>query len=360
MQENTKNKIITIGFCIILLFTLIANIISKDKKISITERRKLAQFPEITINKILSGNVMNRWEKYVEDQFVQRDLSRKIKTFWSLNVFKNQDNNKLFEKDGAIYKMEYPLNESNIKKSVKKIQEVYKKYMKNMKVYYSIIPEKNYYLKNDNHLKIDNNKVKQIMNEELKELVYIDIVEELSLDDYYKTDIHWKQEKLNNVVNKISINMGKNKVQENYEISNKGNFYGSYYGQLGINVEPDNLFILENETTKESVTYNFETNEVGKIYDEKKSMDKYDIFLSGPTPLISIENKKAQTDKELLLFRDSFGSSIAPLLIENYSKITLIDLRYISNELLEKYIDFNNQDVLFLYSVQVLNQNVLK
>lgn len=89
-------------------------------------------------------------------------------------------------------------------------------------------------------------------------------------------------------------------------------------------------------------------------------MDKYDIFLSGPTPLISIENKKAQTDKELLLFRDSFGSSIAPLLIENYSKITLIDLRYISNELLEKYIDFNNQDVLFLYSIQVLNQNVLK
>lgn len=360
MQENTKNKIITIGFCIILLFTLIANIILKDKKISITERRKLAQFPEITINKILSGNVMNRWEKYVEDQFVQRDLSRKIKTFWSLNVFKNQDNNKLFEKDGAIYKMEYPLNESNIKKSAKKIQEVHKKYMKNMKVYYSIIPEKNYYLKNDNHLKIDNNKVKQIMNEELKELVYIDIVEELSLDDYYKTDIHWKQEKLNNVVNKIRINMGKNKVQENYEISNKGNFYGSYYGQLGINVEPDNLFILENETTKESVTYNFETNEIGKIYDEKKSMDKYDIFLSGPTPLISIENKKAQTDKELLLFRDSFGSSIAPLLIENYSKITLIDLRYIANEQLEKYIDFNNQDVLFLYSVQVLNQNVLK
>lgn len=64
--------------------------------------------------------------------------------------------------------------------------------------------------------------------------------------------------------------------------------------------------------------------------------------------------------KELLLFRDSFGSSIAPLLLENYSKITLIDLRYISQEVLENYIEFNEQDVLFLYSTLVLNQNILK
>ena len=61
-----------------------------------------------------------------------------------------------------------------------------------------------------------------------------------------------------------------------------------------------------------------------------------------------------------MLFRDSFGSSIAPLLIENYRKITLIDLRYINSELLSEYVEFNNQDVLFLYSGVVLNQNILK
>lgn len=82
--------------------------------------------------------------------------------------------------------------------------------------------------------------------------------------------------------------------------------------------------------------------------------------MSGAVPLISIENPNAKTEKELLIFRDSFGSSIAPLLVENYKKITLIDLRYISSELLDNYIEFNNQDVLFLYSVLILNQNVLK
>ena len=110
-------------------------------------------------------------------------------------------------------------------------------------------------------------------------------------------------------------------------------------------------------------TYNYEIKENGKVYDLQKyknSKDKYDIYLSGPTSVIRIENPSANNDKELLLFRDSFGSSIAPLLIENYRKITLIDLRYINSELLTEYIEFNNQDVLFLYSGVVLNQNILK
>jgi len=61
-----------------------------------------------------------------------------------------------------------------------------------------------------------------------------------------------------------------------------------------------------------------------------------------------------------VLFRDSFGSSIAPLFLENYSKITLVDLRYISKDVLENYIEFDKQDVLFLYSTLVLNQNIFK
>ena len=34
------------------------------------------------------------------------------------------------------------------------------------------------------------------------------------------------------------------------------------------------------------------------------------------------------TDRELVIFRDSFASSLAPLLMEQYAKITLVDIRY--------------------------------
>lgn len=360
MQEKTKNIIVTIGFLAILLVVFFTNIMVKDKEISTTERRKLSQFPEINISKIFSGDFAKDFDKYSVDQFIARDSFRSIKAFNSMYVFRQKDNNKLFEKDGAIYKIEYPLNTNNVQKSANKINEIYTKYLQNMNVYYSIIPDKNYYLENDDHLKIDYKELFSIMSNSLKDLKYIDISNSLKLEDYYKTDLHWRQEKLSNVVSTLRTNMNLSSNEPEYEIKEVGEFYGTYYGQLGINVQPDDMYILTNETIENCITYNYETKEYAKIYSQNKTIDKYDIYLSGATPLITIENPNANTKKELLLFRDSFGSSIAPLLVQDYSRITLIDIRYISSKLLDQYINFENQDVLFLYSSLILNQNVFK
>lgn len=360
MQDKTKNIIITIGFVSLLILVFFVNILVEDKQISITERRKLAGFPEVSISKLLKGETTSKFENYAVDQFVARDTFRSIKAFYSTNIYKQKDNNNFFEKDGAIYKIDYPLNEGNIKKSASKINEVYNTYLSNMNVYYAVIPDKNYYLENDDHLKCDYNLIKQIMNNELTDLKYIDIWDSLELEDYYKTDLHWRQEQLEGVVNTIRTSMNLDNLESKYVVCDMGNFYGTYYGQLSTNVMPDKMYVLINDAISNCTTYNYETQKTGKIYDETPSQDKYDIYLSGATPIISIENENATIDKELLLFRDSFGSSIAPLLVENYKKITLIDLRYISSKILDSYIEFKDQDVLFLYSTVVLNQNVLK
>lgn len=361
MQDRTKNIVVTIGFIIILIGIFLTNIIVKDKQISTTERRKLAQLPEISVAKIISGDVMEKWEDYVADQFVARDLFRTIKSLWSINVFKQKDNNNLFIKDESIYKMEYPLNEKNLEKSLDKINNVYQKNLQNMNVYYAIIPDKNYYLENDDHLKLDYEKVKETTKNKLTEMNYIDIWDDLKLDDYYKTDLHWKQENLQNVVKQIEESMNLESTSEvNYIKKDMGEFFGTYYRQLGLKLPLDRLYILTNDILENCTTYNYENKKTSRIYETGASADKYDIYLSGATPIISVQNPNAKTEKELLLFRDSFGSSLAPLLVENYRKITLIDLRYISSKLLENYINFENQDVLFLYSTVVLNQNIFK
>ena len=48
---------------------------------------------------------------------------------------------------------------------------------------------------------------------------------------------------------------------------------------------------------------------------------------------------------------------MAPLLVSGYRKITLVDIRYLHPDLLERYIEFDGQDVLFLYSTLVLNHS---
>ena len=174
MQNKIKNIIITMGFVAIIMGIFITNIIVKDKEISTTERRRLAQLPEISVSKIINGSVMEKWEDYVADQFVARDLFRTMKSVWSINILKQKDNNNLFIKDQAIYKMEYPLSEKNIEKSAEKINNVYEKYLQNMNVHYAIIPDKNYYLENNDHLKFDYEQAKTILQNKLTQMNYID------------------------------------------------------------------------------------------------------------------------------------------------------------------------------------------
>ena len=362
MSEKTKNKIIVIGFVSFLFIFLIANIIKKDERISIIERRVLSKFPIVSLENIYNGKFSEDLDKYTTEQFIFRDTFIKIKSFWSKNIYRQKDNNGLFLQNESICKIEYPLNRYNVINSANSIKNVCDKYLKNNKnIYYSIIPDKTYYLQSD-YLKIDINEVQGIMNDILKDINYIDITKDLDIEDYYKTDFHWKQENLKNVVNKINSNMNLEN-NFNYEIKNLGDFYGAYYGQLGVKMSPDKIKILTNDIIENSLVYNYGKKENQKIYDMekwKKSSDKYDVYLSGATPLLTIENPKLQNGKELILFRDSFGSSIAPLFLENYSKIILVDLRYISSKILDEYIKFKNQDVLFLYNILILNQNVLK
>jgi hypothetical protein len=98
------------------------------------------------------------------------------------------------------------------------------------------------------------------------------------------------------------------------------------------------------------------------MYNEEKlsGNDAYDLFLSGAVPLITIENPNCDREKELYVFRDSYGSSLAPLMVEGYSKITLIDLRYIASNLLTNFVEFKEgSDALFIYCVDVFNNSTM-
>lgn len=82
------------------------------------------------------------------------------------------------------------------------------------------------------------------------------------------------------------------------------------------------------------------------------------MFLSGSVSLLRIENPQNTSGRRLVIFRDSFGSSIAPLLVEGYSSVTLVDIRYPRLQPAGGgFVDFTGCDVLFLYSAGVLNNS---
>lgn len=369
MKEKVKNIFVIAVFLVIIFGFTIANLIAKDNETSNSERRKLKQFPKISAKNLFEGKIPDEIEEYAMDQFVLRDEIRSIKTFVKLDLLRQKDNNDLFYLNGSIYKMQYPLNKKSVENTAEKINAIYNKYLgSNFNVYYSIVPDKNYFLgKNTMYLNIDYKSLEEIMKEKVdKNIKYIDIKDNLCMNSYYKTDTHWKQQDILEVRDKIAKEMNfKDRINTDLIKKEYGEFYGTLYGQLGKKMKPDKIEYLTNSILEEATTYNYETKKESKIYDEQKAekaMDKYDLFLSGSTPLIEIRNESATTQKELIIFRDSFGSSLAPLFTEAYKKIILIDTRYMPADLIEEYIEFNdNQDVLFVYSTLLINDSgVLK
>lgn len=293
------------------------------------------------------------------DNFYQREIFRKLKTSVELDIFKKQDVNKIYKYNDFLVEQIYPLDEKSVTNLTNKINYIKDSYLNETnKIYYSIIPDKNYYTDNS-HLKLNYDKMKQIMKNNLKDLQYIDVFQDLKLDSYYYTDSHWKQEKLQSVAKTIADNMNFS-ITQNYNEQKVATFKGVYAGQLPINTKEDEIKILVNDVMANVNVYNYETKEQGGIYNFKKlnGYDKYDIYLSGATPLIEINNQNNKTNKTLVIFRDSYASSLAPLLTEGYSKITLVDTRYISPKILNEYVDFENADILFLYSTLVINSSM--
>ena len=344
-------------FICIIIGIFILNIISQDIEISTSERRKLAQIPKISISNLKQGTFTDDFENYAMDQFILREEFRSIKTYMQLDVFKQKDNNSLYIYDNYIIKQE-KLNEKSVENAMKKIENIYDKYLNGMDVYYSIIPDKAYFTTSaKDYIGIDYEKMKEYIQTS-KDITYIDIFETLDIEDYYKTDTHWRQEKLSRAVDKIAKEMNfKERLNQNYISKQIDDFYGVYYGQLAYNMEPETITYLTNDVIEAAEVYNYETDKITGVYDLQDNMDKYDVFLFGAEALLKIANPNATTEKELIIFRDSFGSSLVPLLIEAYSTITLVDIRYINSSELDKFIDFENQDVLFLYSTLILNNS---
>ena len=351
-----KNKIISITFVSYLCLMFILNVITPDKNISISERRKLSSLPKATISNVLNKNFMEEFDSYVSDQFIFRNTYRNIKANINYNVFKKLDNNKIYLYKDHTFKSEYPTNKKSIENFISKINAITSNLTENNNVYYSIIPDKNYYLDTNKYLNIDYDYLyNQIININLN---YIELRDVLTLDDYYKTDIHWKQENLYKVVERLSDYLNYT-PSYNYTKKTYDKFYGSYYGQSALNLKPDTITYLIDENILNSEVYYLEDNNNQNVYIEEKltGLDSYDVFLSGPSSYIEISKKISQNDKELIIFRDSFSSSLAPLLIPYYKKITLIDTRYINSDNYLKYLTFDNQDILILYSTLLVNNS---
>lgn len=260
------------------------------------------------------------------------------------------------------FKSIYPLDEKSVIKAANYIKNLQETYLtENNKVFYAVVPDKSYYDKSSSYDKLDYDKMIDILNENIKNIEYIKIKDLLSLDDYYKTDNHWRQEKIIDVANRIGEKLNFKIDTNNFKNESYSGLKGMYSKYIIDTKYKEDLQYLTNDHISNAIVDNYQNKKFTSVYDTDRLTTNisYDVFLSGATPFITITNTSASNNKELVVFRDSFTSSLAPLLVSEYSKITLIDTRYMMSTLLKDFIEFNNQDILFLYSSALINNSAI-
>ena len=361
MNIRRKNIAVCMGFSLILAGGCLLPIFLPKETYSDSERRYLASAPKLSAYAVWSGHFMSDFEAYAADAFLARDSFRTLKAYTAAGIFGRQDNNGIYAAKGYLSAVEYPLDEASLSRAADRFRYICEKYLtEGNKIYLSIIPDKNCFLaKESGHLSMDYADFEKRMEDSCAFAEYISISDLLERDDYYKTDTHWRQERITDVAARLLQSMGAEEGQKYEQHLLNRHFYGVYYGQAALPHTPDTLYYLTGEAIDSCMVYDLQNQKKGSIYDEERAAgkDPYEFFLSGPLSLITMENPKTPEGKELVMFRDSFGSSIAPLLIGGYSKITLVDIRYIHPDVLEQFVDFKECDVLFLYSTLVLNHS---
>lgn len=359
-----------------VLFGISAMAWTKDAdEFSMSERRELAKVPDLTVESVMDGTFMEEFKTYALDQFPFRDGFRRLKAETVFQVLGQKDNHEIYVVDGYASKMEYPLSTRMLDHAAERFRFIYEEYLQEAgEIYMAIVPDKNYFLAEESgYLTLDYGELFRYVEEQTEYMTHVDLTGELELSDYYFTDSHWRQEELVDVADLLLTAMGAAAGGTSgpvglmdaggYEVVEMDvPFYGVYYGQAALPMEPDSLKYLTSEWLENCVVTCYDTGSPMELpmYDLEKAAgkDPYEMFLSGTRAVLTIENPAVENGKELIVFRDSFGSSLVPLLAQGYEKITVLDIRYVNSAVLGQFVEFGGQDVLFLYSTMLLNNSL--
>lgn len=157
------------------------------------------QLPALTSQSLLSGTFADRFEDYATDQFPLRDEFRTLKALTATGLLRQRDNNGLYRVGDHLAKLEYPMNTASLDHAAERFRYLYEAYLKDAgsRVYLSLIPDKNYFMAAPNgYPSIDYEQFAEELQSRTGYMQYIDIFDLLELEDYYRTDAHWRQEKI--------------------------------------------------------------------------------------------------------------------------------------------------------------------
>ena len=358
MSKMEKIIILAVFLGFIGAFLLLL-VIMPDREFSQQENRYLQQLPDFSLDALTEGDFTADFEKYTTDQFPFRDAWTSLKARCELLIGKKENNGVYYCQGGALI----PDFDAPAKEDVDKNIGFLNALVDNtdIPVYFGLIPGagevQSSLLPENAPMDSQQTVIEWAYGD--SQAINVDITSALSAhkDEYifYRTDHHWTS--LGAYYGSLALRQAWSLPYPSLDSYQRQtvseSFYGTTYSSSGYAwVAPDEMEIFvpdDSSATVLDLGKNPPTE--GPLYDTSylDVKDKYSMFLGGNTPLRSIET--GHEGEKLLIIRDSYSDSLAPFLLDSFSRIDLVDLRYYRDSL-GTYIQDNGFDkILVLYSV---------
>lgn len=362
-QRKVQEKLVGIIFILTLFLFLIINVIVPDREKSVQENRMLATKPKFRLSSLISGDYDEKFEAYMDDQFVGRDMWRKLKVTVDRIGGSRLENGVYIGTNGQLLEQIEVADENHLAANIKAIKSFSESHSK-IPVRMMLVPDAANVL---NHSlpslakPEDQTQMFSMIRKDLGDSVeWIDVSTELNKHKtekiYYKTDHHWTTlgafYAFQAAAPSLGIEGDLSGKYVSYAVSDS--FNGMLASKSGVNLgekEQIDIYVPTEEDTDLIVDYVDEGKRSTSLYDSSKlkEKDQYTVFLGGNSSLLDIRTVSTST-KRLLLVKDSFANSFIPFLTPYYREIVVVDPRYYSGTINDLMDSYRISEVLFLYS----------
>ena len=362
-QRKVQEKLVGIIFILTLFLFLIINVIVPDREKSVQENRMLATKPKFRLSSLISGDYDEKFEAYMDDQFVGRDMWRKLKVMVDRIGGSRLENGVYIGTNGQLLEQIEVADENHLAANIKAIKSFSESQSK-IPVRMMLVPDAANVL---NHSlpalakPEDQTQMFSMVRKDLGDSVeWIDVSTELNKHKtekiYYKTDHHWTTlgafYAFQATAPSLGIEGDLSGKYVSHAVSNS--FNGMLASKSGVNLgekEQIDIYVPTEEDTDLIIDYVDEGKRSTSLYDSSKlkEKDQYTVFLGGNSSLLDIRTVSTST-KRLLLVKDSFANSFIPFLTPYYREIVVVDPRYYSGTINDLMDSYRISEVLFLYS----------
>lgn len=347
----------------------IAAVVMGHREFSENENRYLDQFPKWSLSGVMDGEVQEEITDAFNDQFPARDFWTALSTRAEKMLGHRDVGGVYLGKDHYYFEkiMNQDISQTNYFQNLRFINHV-QNIQPDAKVTALLVPSPGSILPEylPKHAQIyDAERMYQSAENVLADGILLDVREDMARaadrrQVYYKTDHHWTLAGAYEAYCAYERVMGREeRPYEDFGVEPvSDSFYGTLYSKaLDADATPDTMEAPGRITPAE---VSCDGQEHDGIYDTSKlkEKDKYAYFFGGNFGEVILRpEQQGDAKPKLLVVKDSFANSMIPFLLQDYSEVRMLDLRYFKTSVKEYLEEYGADEILILYEMSNFAQD---